>query len=96
MEIKKYLSYFLNNRGILVLLVSFFWIAAFSQDLEPRAYANVPKGINILAVGYGYNKGNVLSDPSLPIKDFKINTQILAVNYIHSFALAKKLARVHL
>jgi len=85
---------FRNRKGILALLVSFFCISAFSQDLEPRAYANVPKGINVLAVGYGFNKGNVLSDPSLPIKDFKINTQILVVNYIRSFSIAKKLARV--
>ena len=94
MDIKKSLFYFLNKKEILALLVSFFCISVLSQDLEPRAYANVPKGINVLAVGYGYNKGNVLSDPSLPIKDFKINTQILAVNYIHSFSIAKKLARV--
>ena len=91
---KKYLFCLLDNKGILALLVSFFCASIFSQDLEPRAYANVPKGINVLAVGYGYNKGNVLSDPSLPIKDFKINTQILAVNYIRSFSIAKKLARV--
>lgn len=90
---KNYLS-FLNNYFILVLLISFYSIAVAGQDLEPRAYANIPKGTNVLAVGYGYNKGNVLSDPSLPIKDFKLNTQILALNYIRSFSLAKKLARV--
>jgi hypothetical protein len=94
MKNKKYLFCFLDNKGILTLLVSFFCASIFSQDLEPRAYANVPKGINVLAFGYGYNKGNVLSDPSLPIKDFSINTQIFAVNYIRSFSLAKKLARV--
>jgi hypothetical protein len=85
---------FFRRKEILALLICFFCVSVFSQDLEPRVYANVPKGINILAVGYGFNKGNVLSDPSLPIKDFKINTQSLAVNYIHSFSLASKLARV--
>lgn len=90
---KNYLS-FLNNYFILVLLISFYSTAVAGQDLEPRAYANIPKGTNVLALGYGYNKGNVLSDPSLPIKDFKLNTQILALNYIRSFSLAKKLARV--
>jgi hypothetical protein len=82
------------KKGILALLVSFFSISAFSQDLEPRAYANLPKGTNVLALGYGYNKGNLLLDASLPIKDFELNTQIFAVNYIRSFSLAKKLARV--
>lgn len=84
---------FLKKR-ILVMFLCFLSIYSFSQDLEPRAYANIPKGTNVLAVGYGYNKGNVLSDPSLPVKDFKINTQIFAINYIHSFGLANKLARV--
>lgn len=84
----------INKKAILALLTTLFCISVFSQDLEPRAYANVPKGINVLAVGYGYISGNVLSDPALPIKDFTINTQSLAVNYIHSFGLAKKLARV--
>lgn len=83
-----------KRKGILALLISFFSVSIFSQDLEPRVYANVPTGINVLAVGYGYNKGNVLTDPSLPIKDFKINTQILAVNYIRSFSIGQKLARV--
>ena len=82
------------KKRILVILMCFYSIFIFSQDLEPRAYANIPKGMNVLAVGYGYNKGNVLSDPSLPIKDFKINTQIFAINYIHSFGLLNKLARV--
>ncbi|HSN49329.1 MAG TPA: hypothetical protein VLR29_11255, partial [Flavobacterium sp.] len=72
----------------------FFCSAIVGQDLEPRAYATVPKGINVLAVGYGVNVGNVLTDASLPVKDFKITTQILALNYIHSFGLAKKLARI--
>ncbi|MCI4442225.1 MAG: transporter [Lentimicrobium sp.] len=94
MNIKNYYLSFLNNNCIVTLFISFFCIPIFGQDLEPRAYANIPKGTNVLAVGYGYNKGNVLSDPSLPIKDFKLNTQLLAVNYIRSFSLAKKLARV--
>jgi len=85
---------FHKREVILASLICFFCVPIHSQDLEPRAYANVPKGIHVLAVGYGYNKGNVLTDPSLPIEDFKINTHILAVNYIHSFSLAKKLARV--
>ena len=83
-----------KNQTFLFLLMVLCSINSFSQDLEPRAYANVPKGINVFAIGYGYNKGNVLSDPSLPIKDFELNTQIVAMNYIRSFGLANKLARV--
>ena len=90
---KNYWS-FLNNDFILLFLISFYSMAVAGQDLEPRAYANLPKGTNVLALGYGYNKGNLLLDASLPIKDFELNTHIFAVNYIRSFSLAKKLARV--
>lgn len=86
--------HFPKSKVILATLTSFYCLSTFGQDLEPRAYASVPKGINVLAVGYGFNKGNVLTDPALPVKDFILSTQSLGINYIHSFAIAKKLARV--
>lgn len=83
-----------KKRIILAILIGFLNLSVHSQDLEPRAYANVPIGMNVLAVGYVYNKGNVINDASLPIEDFKLNTQILGVNYLYSFGLANKLARI--
>ena len=38
-----------------------------AQDLEPRAYSNSPTGMNFVIAGYGYAKGSVLVDPSLPL-----------------------------
>ncbi|HEY6978912.1 MAG TPA: transporter [Chitinophagaceae bacterium] len=72
----------------------FIYLITMAQDLEPRAYANVPKGTNVLAVVYAYSSGNVLTDPSLPIEDFKMKAHIIGTGYVHTFALAKKLARV--
>jgi hypothetical protein len=89
-----FLFSFLSQKYILALLICFYSVSVVSQDLEPRAYASVPKGINVLAVGYGFNRGNVLTDPALPIKDFILSTQSLGINYIHSFSISKKLARV--
>jgi hypothetical protein len=40
-----------------------------AQDLEPRAYANTPVGLNFLIAGYSYTTGDVATDPALPIKD---------------------------
>jgi hypothetical protein len=48
---------------------------AYSQDLEPRVYANVAKNLNVIAVGYVFMDGNVLTDSSLPIKDFTIQSR---------------------
>jgi hypothetical protein len=35
--------------------------------MEPLSYTNSPIGLNFLIVGYGYQTGNVLVDPSLPL-----------------------------
>jgi Putative MetA-pathway of phenol degradation len=94
MRTRIFLFPFPIQKYILALLICFYSVFVFGQDLEPRAYASVPKGINVLAVGYGFNRGNVLTDPSLPIKDFILSTQSIGVNYIHSFSISKKLARV--
>jgi hypothetical protein len=67
---------------------------SIAQDLEPRVYANIPKGANIAVASYGYLKGNVVSEPSLPIEDFVISSNNFGVGYLHTFGLADKLARV--
>jgi hypothetical protein len=76
--------------SILFLICNF----SFAQDLEPRAYANMPKGANVIVGSYGYLKGNVVSEPSLPIEDFVISSNNFGVGYLHTFGLADKLARV--
>lgn len=43
--------------------------SACAQTLEPRAYVNVPTGMNFLLLGYSYMQGDVLLDPSLPVDD---------------------------
>jgi hypothetical protein len=42
-----------------------------AQDLEPRAYSNSPIGLNFILAGYGYAKGSVLTDPSLPVENVR-------------------------
>ncbi len=58
--------------------------SACAQSLEPRAYANIPVGMNFLMLGYGYQWGNVLFDPSVPIQgaSAEIHTTFLA--YVRS------------
>lgn len=78
------------------LLFLFYLLSSicYSQELEPRAYAALPKNLNTLVVAYGLTKGNVLTDPSLPIKDMKANVNSLTLGYVHTFGFANKLARV--
>jgi len=54
----------------------FFAILAVAQaqDLEPRAYANTPIGLNFLIVGYSYSQGGLSTDPSIPLQNAKLQT----------------------
>ena len=84
----------MTHKEITCLLCLGLCYYAKSQELEPRAYAALPKNLNTIAVAYGFSRGNVLTDPSLPISDFKVSLQSLTGVYLHTFALAGKLARV--
>lgn len=76
--------------------MSLFFICNVShaQDLEPRAYANMPKGGNVVVASYGFMKGDVVTEPALPIEDFVISSNNFGLGYLHTFGLADKLARV--
>jgi len=78
------------------LLVVLFVVcnASFAQDLEPRAYANMPKDGNVIVASYGFMKGDIVSEPTLPIEDFIVSSNNFGVGYMHTFGVADKLARI--
>jgi hypothetical protein len=80
----------------LFILYFVFSVKVYGQELEARAYANLPKAMNVVAAVYAFSKGQVLADASLPIQDFNMTTHSLNLAYVHSFALAGKLARVQI
>lgn len=84
----------LPQKQHLVAMFLLITVATYSQDLEPRVYANVPKDLNVIGVGYAFMDGNVLTDPSLPISDFTIQSHNLAASYVRTFGLSNKLARI--
>ena len=55
--------------GAIALAAVFHCSTTLAQDLEPRAYSNSPTGLNFVITGYGYAKGSVLTDPSLPLEN---------------------------
>jgi hypothetical protein len=77
--------------GIVLLAVSGVGEA---QEIEPRAYANIPVGMSFLAVGYSYSSGNVFMDPSLPIEDLDARVNIAFARYIRSFNLFGASAKI--
>ena len=66
--------------ALALLLGSVLAPAAQAQELEPRAYSNLPMGLNFLATGYAHSKGGLSTDPSLPLTDaqLKIDTGVVA------------------
>src|SRR5437868_12121588 len=52
-----------------------------AQDLEPRAYSNSPIGLNFVIAGYGYAKGSVLTDPSLPLENVSNESHVRLLAY---------------
>ena len=70
--------------GALVLAAS---PSARAQQMEPRTYANAPIGLNFLIASYQYSWGDVLVDPSLPIKnaDAKVSTVLLGYSRVLDF-----------
>ena len=60
---------------------------ASAQELNPRAYAPMATGVNIVMLSYGRSSGGVLFDPSLPAEDVHAVIQSGALLYGHSFGL---------
>jgi hypothetical protein len=64
------------SASFVILLLS----PVHAQDLEPRAYTNIPVGLNFVLAGYAYSAGGVLFDPAVPLDDanIKIHGTVLA------------------
>ena len=73
-----------------VLVVTIFVSRSYAQDLEPRAYANAPVGLNFLIVGYGYSEGGVATDPSVPLEDANVQLHGAVVAYARSLNVGGK------
>ncbi|MEH6537580.1 MAG: transporter [Psychroserpens sp.] len=65
-----------------------------AQDIEPRRWTALPLGTNILGVGYARTNGKIFFDPLLQVEDGTFNNDVFALQYIHSFKLGNKLARL--
>jgi len=57
---------------------------AAAQSMEPRAYSNLPIGINFLLVGYSYSEGDVGMDAASPLQDGHTRVQALPIGYVRS------------
>jgi len=64
-----------------------------AQDLEPRAYSNVPVGLNFAIAGYSYSEGDVATDASVPLEDGEIDLHSALLAYARVFGLFGRSAK---
>jgi len=60
---------------------------AAAQDLEPRAFANTPIGLNFLLAGYTYTTGGVAVDATVPLTNADVAVNSATLAYAHTLAL---------
>ncbi|MFI5315192.1 MAG: transporter [Myxococcota bacterium] len=58
--------------------------AARAQDLEPRAYSEVPVGLNFAIAGYGYTNGEVSAPASVPLTNASVEGNGAVLAYARS------------
>jgi hypothetical protein len=57
----------------------------WAQQLEPRAYSNVPVGLNFLVAGYTYSTGGLATDPATALQSAELEIHAPLVAYARSF-----------
>ncbi len=67
---------------------------AFSQDMEPRRWTQLPVGTNVLGTGYSYTTGELSLDPILQISEADVTMQTYVGSYNDYVALAGQTARI--
>jgi hypothetical protein len=58
---------------------------AQAQQLEPRAYSNVPVGMNFFIAGYTYSSGGLSTDPALPLDNAQLDIHASFIAYARAF-----------
>ena len=60
---------------------------AQSQELEPRAYRALPVGLHFGLLVYSFSAGNVVVDPTTPVKGLELDVHTLTAGYLTTFPL---------
>jgi hypothetical protein len=89
--VSKFVGYIV--KVLLMAGLAVFSVSTREQQLEPRAYANTPVGMNFLLTGYGHTEGSVGTDAGSPLEDAQVTTDTLLLGYARSFGILGKSAK---
>jgi hypothetical protein len=73
--------------GLASLIAVVVAIPAHAQDLIPRAYLVTPAGSNAVTFAFGWNDGEIVFEPSVPIENGRGRFQTYVASYYHSFGM---------
>lgn len=80
--------------SLLVACALLAGVSAGAQDIEPRAYTNIPVGMNFLVAGGVYTKGGLAFDPSSPLQNPDLNMPSAVVAYARGIGLWGKSGKI--
>ncbi|MFZ1576122.1 MAG: transporter [Chromatiaceae bacterium] len=66
---------------------------ARAQDIEPRAFANAPIGVNFLIGGYAFTRGALATDTAVPVSDARFTTSNAVLGYVRVLDLGGQSAK---
>jgi hypothetical protein len=69
---------------------------AAAQTMDPRAYANLPVGLNFLLAGYTYSEGELGFDASSPLQDGRTEVHAVPVGYVRTLDVFGKSGNIAL
>lgn len=79
----------------LALLFVLCWAnTSLAQDTEPRRWAQLPTGVNIAGIGYGYIDGDIYFDPLLQIEEATFEMHKAGLVYMRTMGVMGKSARL--
>ena len=76
-------SLYLALAGLCLLATS----PAHSQELSPRAFWPAPQGTRLVSVGLLHTSGDIVPDPSLPVKGVDSRIDTLFLGYLQTVSL---------
>jgi hypothetical protein len=78
---------FHQMRSFIIACMTFIVSPVFSQDLDPRAYIQVPVKSTTMITGFAYSHGGVVTDATLPVQNINADVQSFSVGVARSFDL---------
>jgi hypothetical protein len=72
---------------LIVLILAASAAGARAQEIEPRAFSNVPIGVNFVIAGYAYAEGGLVTNPALPLENADLQTHNTVLAYARALDL---------